>query len=85
MDVTIDIKTFFVLLVLIALVVLIIYGIILLRRLLVTVDHANKVLEDVEVISAIAATRSEDLDGIIDNVQCCQIRCIDQRYIISRG
>lgn len=68
MDVTIDIKTFFVLLVLIALVVLIIYGIILLRRLLVTVDHANKVLEDVEVISAIAATRSEDLDGIIDNV-----------------
>ncbi len=68
MDVTIDIKTLLIVLVLIALLVLIIYGIILLRKLLVTADRANKVLEDVEVISEIAASRSEDLDGIIDNV-----------------
>lgn len=68
MNVTIDFKTFLILLVLIALIVLIIYGILLLRKLLVTLEHANRVLEDVEVVSEIAAARSSDLDGIIENV-----------------
>ncbi|MBQ9016041.1 MAG: hypothetical protein IJ109_07950 [Firmicutes bacterium] len=68
MDVTIDIKTFFIVLVLIALVILIVYGIMLLRKLLVTIERTNKVLEDVEKISELAASRSQDLDGIVDNV-----------------
>lgn len=68
MDVTIDIKALLIVLVLIALIVLIVFCIFLIRRLIETLTHANKVLEDVEVISQIAASRSEDLDGIIDNV-----------------
>ena len=54
--------------VLIALIVLIIYAILAVRKLLVTLDHTNKVLEDVEVISEIASARSQDVDGIITNV-----------------
>jgi ABC-type transporter Mla subunit MlaD len=68
MNVTIDLTTLMIVLVLVALIVLIIYAIFLLRKLLVTIDHTNTVLEDVEVISKIAASRSEDLDGIIDDV-----------------
>ena len=68
MDVSIDIKTLLIVLVLIALVVLIVYSIMVLRKLLVTVDRTNNVLEDLEVVSEIAASRSQDLDGIIDNV-----------------
>ncbi len=65
---TIDVKTLFIILVFIALIILIVYAIFLLRKLLVTLEHANKVLADVEVVSEIAANRSQDLDGIIDNV-----------------
>ncbi len=68
MDVTIDIKTFFLVLVLIALVVLIVFAILVMRKLLVTLERTNTVLEDVEVITEIAAARSEDLNGIVDNV-----------------
>lgn len=68
MSVSIDIKLFLVILVLIALVVLIIYGILVLRKLLVTLDRTNKILEDAEVVTEIAASRSEDLNGIIDDV-----------------
>lgn len=68
MEATIDIKLFFIILVLIALVILIVYGILVFRKLLTTLEHTNKVLEDVEVVSKIAASRSEDLDGIIGNV-----------------
>ena len=63
MDVSIDIKTLLIVLVLIALVVLIVYAIMVLRKLLVTVDRTNNVLEDLEVVSEIAASRSQDLDG----------------------
>lgn len=68
MSVTIDLKTLLIILVLIALIVLIIYAILAVRKLLVTLDHTNKVLEDVEVISEIASARSQDVDGIITNV-----------------
>ena len=68
MAVTIDIKLLLIVLVLIALIVLIIYGIFVLRKLLVTLDHTNKVLEDTETITAIAASRSQDIDGIINDV-----------------
>ena len=68
MSVTLDLKTLLIALVLIALSILIIYAILAVRKLLVTLDHTNKVLEDVEVVSAIASARSQDVDGIITNV-----------------
>ena len=68
MDVTVDIKTLFIILVLIALVILIVYAVFVLKKLLVTLDHTNQILEDVEVISEMASSRSQDLDGIIDDV-----------------
>ena len=67
MSVTIDIKLFLVILLLIALIVLVVYAVLMIRKLLVTLDRANKVLSDVEVISEIAANRSQDIDGIIGN------------------
>ncbi len=70
MDVTIDLKAFFFVLVMIALIVLIIFTILLVRKLMVTLEHTNKVLEDFEVVSEIAAARSQDADNIISDV--CQ-------------
>lgn len=67
MNVTIDIKLFFVVLLLIALIILVVYAIFMIRKLLETLDHANNVLKDVEVISEIAAARSQDIDEIIDD------------------
>lgn len=64
----IDAKTLLIILVLIALIVLIVFAIVAIRKLMVTLDHANTVLEDVEVVSEIAAKRSQDIDGIIDDV-----------------
>lgn len=68
MSVTLDLQTLLIALVLIALIVLIIYVIVLIKRLFVTLTHLDKVLEDCEVVSGIAAERSQDLDGIISNV-----------------
>ena len=68
MSVTLDLNTLLIALVLIALIVLIIYLIVLIKKLMVTLTHANTILEDTEVISKIAAERSQDLDGIITNV-----------------
>ena len=68
MSVTLDLKTLLIALVLIALIVLIIYVIIMVKKLFVTIEHTNKVLEDLEVVSGIASERSQDLDGIISNV-----------------
>ena len=48
--------------------ILICYGISLMRNLIVTVKHTNKILEDANVISKLAAERSKDVDKIIDDV-----------------
>lgn len=68
MSVTIDIKVLALAAIFIALLILIIYMIKLMRKLLVTVEHTNKILEDVEVVSDIAADRSKDVDDMISNV-----------------
>ena len=68
MSVTIDIKVLALVVIAAAVLVLIAYLIKLLRRLIVAVEHTNKILEDVEVVSEIAADRSKDVDGIISNV-----------------
>ena len=52
----------------IAVVVLVIYVVRFLKSLMVTLEHTNEVLKDVEVITDIAAKRSEDVDSIISDV-----------------
>jgi len=68
MNVTVDLKALAIVVVVIAVVVLAAYRVRVLKRLMVTLEHTNKILEDVEVISEIAANRSKDVDGIIGNV-----------------
>ena len=68
MSVTLDLKTLLIALVLIALIVLIIYVIMLVKKLMVTLANTDKVLEDLEVVTSIAAERSQDVDSIITNV-----------------
>jgi len=50
------------------LIVLIAYCISFMKNLIVTVKHTNKILEDSQVISDIAAKRAQDVDKIIDDV-----------------
>ena len=68
MNVTIDLKVLAWLLVAIALLVLIIYLIQVVRRLIVTLEHTNKILTDVEAITEIAAERTKDVDAIVETV-----------------
>lgn len=68
MNVTIDIKVLAVIVIAVAVVVLVAYIIQTLKKLMVTLDHTNKILEDVEVVSEIAAERSKDIDGIITDI-----------------
>ena len=68
MSVTLDLNTLLLALVFAALIVLIIYLIVLVKKLLITVTHANKILEDLEVVSEIASERSQDVNNIITNV-----------------
>ncbi|MBQ0078975.1 MAG: hypothetical protein KBS66_03655 [Eubacterium sp.] len=68
MNVTIDIKLLGFALIVIAVLVLIVFLIQLVRKLLVTLDHANKILADVEVVSEIASERTQDINGIVGDV-----------------
>lgn len=49
-------------------IVLIIFLIIMVRHLIVTLKSTNLVLQDLQIISEIAAKRTKDLDGIIADV-----------------
>lgn len=68
MSVTLDLNTLLIALVFVALIVLIIYLIVLVKKLLITITHANKILGDLEVVSEIASERSQDVNNIITNV-----------------
>ena len=68
MNVTVDLKILAIVVIVIAVVVLAAYLVRVLKRLMVTLEHTNKILADVEVISEIAANRSQDVDGMIENV-----------------
>ena len=52
----------------IAVVLLVIYLIRCLKSLMVTLEHTNEILKDVEVMTDLAAKRSKDVDNIITNV-----------------
>ena len=49
-------------------IILLIYLIVLISNLIKTVKNANKVLEDAQVISAIAADKAKKIDGIVDGI-----------------
>jgi len=68
MEMTLTLKDAGLILIGAGLFVLICYGISLMRNLTVTVRHTNKILEDAQVISKIAAERSKDVDKIIVDV-----------------
>ena len=68
MSVTFDLKTLFIILALIALIVLIVYAIFLIRKLMDTLKRTDQILDDVQVLSTIAAERGQDVDRIITSV-----------------
>lgn len=51
-----------------AILVLIIYCIAFMKNLVVTVKHANRILEDAQVISKIAADRAQDVDKVVSDI-----------------
>ena len=75
MNVMIDLKTLFLIVLGIALLVLIVYLIQLTRKLLTSMDHTINILEDVATITDLAAKRSKDVDGIIGDVPNPWSRC----------
>lgn len=68
MSITIDLKMLLLIIICIAVVVLAVFLVQCLRKLMVTLEHTNKVLEDVGTVTEIAANRSRDVDGIISSI-----------------
>ena len=68
MSITIDLKMLLLIIICIAVVLLVIYLIRCLKSLMVTLEHTNEILKDVEVMTDLAAKRSKDVDNIITNV-----------------
>ena len=67
MEITISIQELVLLILGIAAIVLLFYLIGLIKNLIETVKHANKVLEDTEIITSVAAEKAQELDGVIDD------------------
>ena len=67
--ITIDIKAAFIYVLLIAAIILMGYLVVVAKNFVTTIKELNKILEDVSVISGVAAERSVEVDGMIDDVQ----------------
>ncbi|MDR3304616.1 MAG: hypothetical protein LBS85_01090 [Clostridiales Family XIII bacterium] len=65
---TIDVKTFFICLLIIAIIVLVVFAIVAVYRLIKSLKKLDKVLEDFEVVSTVASARTKQLDNAINNV-----------------
>ena len=65
MEITISLKEAGLIIIGVGLIVLIGYCVSLMRNLIVTVKNTNKILEDAQVISGIAAEKSKEIDKII--------------------
>ncbi len=68
MVITLDMKTLGWALIMIGLLVLIVFCIVFLKNLIVTIQHANRILKDAEKISAIATKRSKQVDGLVGDM-----------------
>ena len=66
--ITIDVKTLLICLLLIAITVLVVFLVVAAAHLIKTLKSLTKVLSDVEVVSDIAAERTRQVDGIVDDV-----------------
>ena len=67
--VTIDVKTTMIYLLLLAAIVLAGYLIIIAKNLVTTIKELNKILEDTSVVTGVAAERSVEVNGMIDDLQ----------------
>lgn len=68
MEFTFTLQEALVALVLIALFILLIYLIKVVKKLIVTLTHANKILENAEVVADIVEKRAVDADAIVSDV-----------------
>jgi len=67
--ITIDIKSALIYLLLVAGIILIGYLIVVAKNLVTTIKELNKILEDTSVITNVAAERSVEVNGMIDDIQ----------------
>ncbi|QHI73031.1 hypothetical protein [Aminipila terrae] len=68
MEITLTLKDLGLILIGAGIIVLLVYCISFVRSLIVTVRHTNKILEDTQVITAIAAARAQDVDLAVGDV-----------------
>ncbi|MFV0516501.1 MAG: hypothetical protein ACK5MV_03825 [Aminipila sp.] len=68
MEITLTLKDLGMILITTGIVVFIVYCIGFIKNLTVTIKHTNKILEDTQVISAIAAARAQDIDEAVGSV-----------------
>jgi len=68
MDITITLKDAGLILIGTGIIVFIAYCISFMKNLVVTVKHANQILEDTQVISKIAAERSKEVDKAVSDI-----------------
>ena len=67
--ITIDVKTALLYLLLVAAIVLVGYLIVVVKNLVTTLKEVNKILEDVSVVSGVAADKAVQLDSVVGDVQ----------------
>ncbi|MCL1809301.1 MAG: hypothetical protein FWG42_05945 [Clostridiales bacterium] len=65
---TISFKEACLMMISVGLVVLIAYAIVVMKNLVVTVKQANKILENTEVITKVAADKSKEVDKLVSEV-----------------
>jgi len=68
MEITLTVKDLGFILIVTAVLILLFYCISFMRNLIITIKHTNKVLEDTQVISAIAAERAQDINQAVEDV-----------------
>ena len=68
MEITISLKDAGLLIIGVGLILLIGYCVAFMRGLVITVKNTNKILEDAQVISNIAAEKSKEIDRMVDDV-----------------
>lgn len=68
MEITLSLKDMGILLIGIGFIVLLIYCVVLVKNLINSVKLTNKILEDSQVITSIAADRAKEVDSIVGDV-----------------
>lgn len=68
MEITLTLKDLGLILIGAGVIVLLVYCISFVKNLTVTIKHTNRILEDTQVISAIAAARAQDIDQAVGDV-----------------